>query len=70
MAHAPEAFFVGNAAQSYLTELAEEVPGELVLLLEARRGGRGPVGHELTDGRHDLALVLGEPEVPVHGAPA
>ena len=70
LADAPEAFFVGNAAQSHLTELAEEVAGELVLLLEARRGGGGPVGYELPDGADDLALFAVQAEVPVHGAEA
>ena len=70
LADAPEALLVGDAAQPHCAELAEQVPGELVLLLETRRGRGGPVPHELPDGVDDFALLVGQAEVTVHRAEA
>ena len=70
MGAAAEALLIGDSAQPHLSQPPEEITGELMLLFVARRGGRGPPCHKLPDGADDVPLLVGDPEVAVHGAEA
>ena len=67
---AAESLLVRDAAQAHLAQLLEELPGELVALLEPARGRHRLRRDELAHGQDHVPLVLGEPEVTVHGAGA
>src|SRR5262245_56948185 len=61
-----EPLLVRDAAQAHHAQLAEQVAGEFVILLEPAGRWSDPLGHELPDGPDDVALVVGQAEVAVH----